>query len=825
VPMLAKRGNANHTDNGRAMAKIHFRAYGFSSGRAHKHDFPLFPSGRESGRGNQGLEFHPVCRYRPGPISSILRGSCCRRFAIPLVGRGGTCFEFTYPTYSATQDLRRGGRNGLDDNGNGRRESQSFDGGQSFRVAQDFKGDMKKAETKIFGFSFIAFAIAMLLGILFSGHAFGASSPINVTSVAALKALPPGSFPEVVLGGYYANGDGGGGPVYWSGSSTAAPDSCTVYKPSSAPTRGRWLRPTSQRISAAGCGTKGDGATDDGLRINAGILACSAQGGGTLFFLTGKRYLVDASANRIRMKSNTGMDLNGATIKRSGSNYSNNLIENFTYAPGTAYDTNITIVNGTIIGNGASDTTKQSHASPAGNIFFFGVTKFVLQNLKLDSAVGDCFGWRLASNGIVDQVVGGTFGRNLFSPTSGIGNRITNSNFDFTGFTGATPGAYIDIENDAATELSDTYWSNDIAKGVTLVDFWTAANGNFAHKARFDNCVFTGDSPRTFGITATNALTAKSFIIGETCRIAVATNSAAAIKISNVAGIRCFAKLANDDTAGQGTSRAIWCAGPVDDFVFSGSNAVDGFSLGIDASTAPLTHSRFIGAHIGDVTLKAGSNSNRFIGCKIGTLNIFRSDSNSFHACNITGTTTISHSSLNDFGDGEMVNIIVDSSASINNRFRIENKITGTKTFNNSSTWLAQIFEKEEGSATPTITGSTSGSATISSSWERYNILGDMCYFSMSATWTASTGVGYQKVNLNLPNNIVPVDGSTPSRWPVSITGYNFAFTGSQLAGDITGGNGFIVIYGLANTGTATSVPASTASGTYEGISGAFRVR
>lgn len=652
-----------------------------------------------------------------------------------------------------------------------------------------------------------------------------AVSPVSVKSVTALRALSPGQFANVQLSGYYAPGDEGGGPLYWDASSSAAPDSCTVFKPSTNPTKGRYLRPRSARMSAAGCGAKGDGTTNDGTRINAGILACSAQGGGILYFLTGKRYMVDASTDRLRLKSNTGLDLNGATIKRSGSNYTNNLIENFTYAPGTSYDTNITIINGTIVGNGTSDTAKQSHTSPAGNIFMFGVTKFIIQNLKLDSAVGDCLGWRLAGNGIVDQVVGGSFGRNLFSPTSGVGNRITNSNFDFSGFSGASPGAYIDIENDADTELSDTYWSNDISKGIVFVDFWTAANGAFAHKARFDNCVFTGDSPRTFSIQSTNALTAKSFIIGETCRIAVSTNTAAALKISNVAGIRCFAKLANDDVAGQGTSRAIWCAGPVDDFVFSGSNAVDGFSLGVDASLFPLTHSRFIGAHIGDVTLKAGSNSNRFIGCKIGTLNIYRSDSNSFHSSNITGTTTISHASLNDFGDGEMVSIVIDSAASVNNRFRVENKITGTKTFNNSATWLAQIFEREEGTFTPTLTGSGGGSATLTVAWGRYNIIADMCYYAMSLTWTASTGSGFQKINLNIPNSIIPADAVSPSRWPVSITGYNFAFTGSQLAGDITGGNGYVVIYGLANTGTATSVPASTTSGVYEAISGSFRIR
>lgn len=576
-------------------------------------------------------------------------------------------------------------------------------------------------------------------------------------------------------------------------------------------------------VSPEWFGALADGATNDGPAINKAISAVA--GGGTVQLTPGKTYAVDPATDRIRIRSNVTLDLNGATIQRIGVNYLNNLVENFTYAPGTGYDSNITVKNGTLLGNGTNDVGTQSHASPAGNVFLFGVDGFKLENLKLDTANGDCLGWRLANNGYVDRVVGGSFGRNLFSPTSGTGNRITNCNFDFAGLTGASPGAYIDIENDAADEVSDTYWENMITKGMIFVDFWTAAAGAFAHKTRLINCVFTGDSPQTFRVQATNSVIAKSFIIGDTCRIAVAVNTAAALRLTNVAGVRCFAKLANDDPAGQGTSKAIWIQGPTDDFVYGGQNAVDGFSSGIDAIDFPLTNSRFVGAHIGDVHLRQGSDSNRFIGCKIGTMDLVDSDSNQFKDCNITGTLTLTRSASNDFSGGELPDLIVNEATSLNNRFRVDNRITGAKTFNGGATWLGQLFELQSGEFVPTLTGSTGGAATLTTAWGRYNVVGDILYYSMSLAWNASTGTGDQRINLNLPDSIVPVDAISPSRWAASLLAAGFAFTGTQLVANISGGNGFIAPYGLSNVGVATGVPANLAAGNYEEITGFFRIR
>lgn len=747
-------------------------------------------------------------------------------------------------------------------------------------------------------------------------------------------------------------------------------------------------------------GATADGSTDDGASINKAIDSLQTYGG-RVYLGRKKTYAVHAGNNRVKIRSDVYLDLNGATLQRIGTNYSNNLVENYTYAPGTAYDSNVGIGNGTLKGSGVSSQTitlsasgytnfvvgdigkllvgstggsatitaynnaartvtvnsgvdysgtvsvtagvgggtisstdnSQSHTVPAANVFWFGVNGFVIENLKSDTANGDCLGWRLANDGYVDRVVGGSFGRNLFSPTSGVGNRVTNCNLDFSGLTGAAPGAYIDTENDAADEVSDVYYENVITKGAVFVDFWTTSGGDFAHKARFVNCQFSGDSPRTISIQSTNPTVARGFVIGDSCRVAVAVNTAAAVKISQVSGVICNAYLAND-SGSQGRSKAIWIAGSgsarnaasggifslagiagfgsfatktltitntvsagsetitwtstavtiavqagvstiqqalagtvtgtpwanlaqvsangttvaalastamasltayddgaTENIEFNGRVAVDEFSTGLYAVDVPVKNSRFTGMFLGDVQLREGSSGNVFTGCKVGVLTIIDSGSNDFKDCNITGGATITTNSgavtaatSNDFTGCTLTNITFSGSATINNRFRTDTRITGTKTFNSSSTWLGQIFEKEEGSFTPTVTGSSSGSATITGVWGRYSVLGDLFHWAMTCQITATTGVGEIRVNLNPPNSIVPADGSSPSRWPVIFFGYNFAFTGSQVVGFMSGGAAVISLYGVDNAGTLTAVPATIATG-YFYLQGSFRLR
>lgn len=111
--------------------------------------------------------------------------------------------------------------------------------------------------------------ILVLLLLLASSLCGQASSSISVKSVSALKLLPPGAYASVDLLGYYAAGDGGGGAIYWSATSTATADSCTVFRPSSNPTRGRWLRRDQAELDVKQCGAKGDGSTNSTAYLKA----------------------------------------------------------------------------------------------------------------------------------------------------------------------------------------------------------------------------------------------------------------------------------------------------------------------------------------------------------------------------------------------------------------------------------------------------------------------------------------------------------------------------------------------------------------------------
>ncbi|PPE72727.1 hypothetical protein C3942_16900 [Solimonas fluminis] len=98
----------------------------------------------------------------------------------------------------------------------------------------------------------------------------------RVANVAALLALPvsvltPGRSVLVWMCGYYAEGDGGGGEVYWSSASVAAHNGGSVFKPAAVGVgAGRWLRPWNGQWHAAQWGAKADnGVTDNTPMLTA----------------------------------------------------------------------------------------------------------------------------------------------------------------------------------------------------------------------------------------------------------------------------------------------------------------------------------------------------------------------------------------------------------------------------------------------------------------------------------------------------------------------------------------------------------------------------
>lgn len=90
------------------------------------------------------------------------------------------------------------------------------------------------------------------------------SSPVSVSNVASLKGLAAGAYPYALVMGYRTPSDSGGFPVRWDPASSSSPDSCSVFKPTSGPSVGRWIRiQDGKPLSARSCGAYGDGTHDD----------------------------------------------------------------------------------------------------------------------------------------------------------------------------------------------------------------------------------------------------------------------------------------------------------------------------------------------------------------------------------------------------------------------------------------------------------------------------------------------------------------------------------------------------------------------------------
>jgi hypothetical protein len=181
----------------------------------------------------------------------------------------------------------------------------------------------------------------------------------------------------------------------------------------------------------------------------------------------------------VKVRSNVTLDLCGATLQRTGTNKTFNIVQNYTYNPATAIDSRIAIINGTIAGNVTNDVATQDHTAVAGNIFLYGVSIFRIENIRLLTANSNGFGWRQASNGLVNNVTAGSFGANLFAPTSGLNNHVSNCDFAYAGATGASPGLCVDIEPNGVTEPVGIYLNNCRINDLTLVDFWSTAATSF----------------------------------------------------------------------------------------------------------------------------------------------------------------------------------------------------------------------------------------------------------------------------------------------------------------------------------------------------------
>jgi len=110
----------------------------------------------------------------------------------------------------------------------------------------------------------------------------GGAGMNGVGTIAALKAASVSgvvSGDPIMVRGYYADADGGGGLFLWNASSTATANDGTIVQVTGV-TTGRWIRfvPGGTLLDARWFGAKGDGSADDTTALQAWLTA----GGGTL---------------------------------------------------------------------------------------------------------------------------------------------------------------------------------------------------------------------------------------------------------------------------------------------------------------------------------------------------------------------------------------------------------------------------------------------------------------------------------------------------------------------------------------------------------------
>lgn len=143
-----------------------------------------------------------------------------------------------------------------------------------------------------------------------TGGAFGAGYGLTLASnifstdqtkiasiavnIAALKALVVTNFTtgsQVMVAGYYAVGDGGGGVFTYNSGSSATDNGGTIIQPTVG--AGRWLRASpNTQLNARQFGAKGDGATNDTTPIATALALAVATTGASLYFPPGT-YITD----------------------------------------------------------------------------------------------------------------------------------------------------------------------------------------------------------------------------------------------------------------------------------------------------------------------------------------------------------------------------------------------------------------------------------------------------------------------------------------------------------------------------------------------------
>ena len=328
---------------------------------------------------------------------------------------------------------------------------------------------------------------------------------------------------------------------------------------------GRWIRGFSYTLLGSWFGlSSSNSAADNFTAMN--LITAAAEKYGRAEILFDEKdviYNIDCTSDAISLPSNTVLNLNGNELHRTDSE-NKRTMGNKNY--GGTVDKSIQVINGKITGVGADgNVTDQGSA-----ITFYGCENYLIKNIETDATTGDGIGLRTGS-GRLENIKIGDYGRNGWSPTSGI---VSIDGLEVTGspFTGANPGKDIDGEINQSIETSELTMNNVKAKDATFVDLVSTVSGEeFKIKLRGSNCTFGGIGGKVYPLRIKSTVQSEDadVIFDSTCRI-LSDGKDNAVTLDNVGGCTIDAEIDFDDEAVKdGTPVAV-----------SILNTVNGLSLG-----------------------------------------------------------------------------------------------------------------------------------------------------------------------------------------------------------------------------------------------------